>query len=48
MREIGRPIPTNGLWIAVCALCADTRLLTSDTHFAAVPGLIAMSWQDER
>jgi tRNA(fMet)-specific endonuclease VapC len=44
MREIGRPIPTNDLWIAAYALCADARLLTSDTHFAAVPGLIAMGW----
>lgn len=48
MRERGQPIPTNDLWIAACALCADARLLTSDTHFAAVPGLVAMSWQDER
>jgi predicted nucleic acid-binding protein len=46
MRERGHPIPTNDLWIAACALCADARLLTSDTHFAAVPGLVAMSWLD--
>jgi predicted nucleic acid-binding protein len=44
MREIGRPIPINDLWIAACALCADARPLTSDTHFAAVPGLISMGW----
>jgi predicted nucleic acid-binding protein len=48
LRERGHPIPTNDLWIAACALCADARLLTSDTRFAAVPGLIAMSWQEER
>ena len=48
MRERGRPIPTNDLWIAACTLCADARLLTSDTHFAAVPGLVAMGWRDER
>jgi tRNA(fMet)-specific endonuclease VapC len=44
MQERGRPIPTNDLWVAACALCADARLLTSDPHFAAVPGLIAMSY----
>ena len=47
-RERGRPIPTNDIWIAACALCADARLLTRDLHFAAVPGLIAMGWQEKR
>lgn len=48
LRERGRPIPTNDIWIAACALCADARLLTSDAHFAVVPGLIAMGWQEKR
>ena len=45
LRERGRPIPTNDIWIAACALCADTRLLTADTHFSEVPGLVAIGWR---
>lgn len=44
LRERGRPIPTNDLWIAAAALCADARLVTADAHFNEVPGLVAMGW----
>jgi tRNA(fMet)-specific endonuclease VapC len=45
LRERGRPIPTNDIWIAAAALCADARLLTADSHFSEVPGLVAMGWR---
>lgn len=44
LRERGRQIPTNDVWIAACALCADARLLSADAHFSQVPGLVAMGW----
>ncbi len=45
LRERGRRVPTNDVWIAAAALCADARLLTADSHFADVPGLVAMGWE---
>jgi tRNA(fMet)-specific endonuclease VapC len=45
LRERGRPIPTNDLWIAASALSADARLATDDAHFGEVPGLVTMGWK---
>ncbi len=40
LRRIGRPIPTNDLWIAACALADPlAELLTADEHFALIPEL---------
>jgi predicted nucleic acid-binding protein len=44
LRERGKPIPTNDLWIASLTLCADARLVTANAHFTAVPGLVTMGW----
>ena len=44
LRELGRPMPTNDIWIAAAALCADARLLSADARFSKVPGLVAMGW----
>ena len=40
LRGKGTPIPTNDLWIAALARQHRLPLLTYDTHFAAVPGLV--------
>ena len=40
LRGQGTPIPTNDLWIAALARQHRLPLLTYDTHFAAVPGLV--------
>jgi tRNA(fMet)-specific endonuclease VapC len=40
LREQGLPIPTNDLWIAALAKQHRMPLLTFDTHFAAVPGIV--------
>ena len=40
LRMAGKPIPTNDIWIAACAMQEGARLATSDRHFQAVPGLL--------
>lgn len=39
LRNAGRPIPTNDLWIAALAIEHGLPVYTRDAHFAAVPGL---------
>ena len=39
LRRDGRPIPTNDLWIAACALGEESGLFTLDAHFAFIDGL---------
>ena len=43
LRAKGTPIPTNDLWIAALARQHRLPLLTYDTHFSAVPGLVVSS-----
>jgi predicted nucleic acid-binding protein len=40
LRSLGKPIPTNDIWIAACAMQEGARLATSDRHFRLVPGLL--------
>jgi predicted nucleic acid-binding protein len=40
LRAAGKPIPTNDLWIAAAALETGSILLSRDSHFDAVAGLI--------
>lgn len=40
LRKQGTPIPTNGLWIAACAMQHGLTLITGDKHFALVPHVI--------
>jgi predicted nucleic acid-binding protein len=40
LKNSGNPIPTNDLWIAASALETGSILLTRDSHFGAVPGII--------
>jgi tRNA(fMet)-specific endonuclease VapC len=44
LRQAGRPIPTNDIWIA--ALCRQYRLslLSRDCHFDSVPGNRRLDW----
>ena len=39
LREHGRPIPVNDMWIAALARQHRMPLLTFDQHFAAIPGV---------
>jgi tRNA(fMet)-specific endonuclease VapC len=44
LREKGRPIPENDLWIAACALQHGLILATRDRHFDQVEGLQVETW----
>lgn len=39
LKRIGRPIPTNDMWIAAATIQCDGQLLTFDEHFDYVEGL---------
>lgn len=40
LKEAGKPIPVNDLWIAALSVQHSLTLCTSDAHFDHVPGLI--------
>jgi predicted nucleic acid-binding protein len=40
LRQKGRPIPTNDMWIAATALQHDLAVFTYDGHFQAVDGIM--------
>lgn len=40
LRNSGRPIPTNDLWIAASAMEHSATLLTADAHFLHIPQII--------
>ena len=42
LRGIGRPIPTNDLWIAASAMEHGAELLTLDAHFLKVPQVMVI------
>jgi len=39
LREIGKPVPTNDIWIAAVAFQNGLRLFTKDEHFKVIAGL---------
>ncbi len=44
LREAGRPIPENDIWIAAVARQHDLTLVSRDSHFAEVEGLETATW----
>jgi tRNA(fMet)-specific endonuclease VapC len=40
LRRKGTPIPTNDIWIAATTLESGARLITYDSHFKCIPGLV--------
>ena len=40
LRQKGRPIPSNDLWLAASALQHGLALATFDDHFSAISGLL--------
>ena len=46
LRSRGTPIPENDLWIAALAVQHKLTLVTRDSHFQVVAGLITESWTD--
>jgi len=43
LREIGKPVPTNDVWIAAVAFQNGLKLFTKDIHFKTIPGLSLVS-----
>ena len=43
LKERGTPLPTNDIWIAACAFESGSRLVTYDSHFNKIPGLVTYS-----
>ena len=39
LRKIGKPVPTNDIWIAAVAFQNGLKLFTKDAHFQAIVGL---------
>lgn len=44
LRQKGRPIPENDIWIAAIAMQHGLTLLTRDNHFNEITGLAVKSW----
>ncbi len=44
LRNRGKLIPDNDIWIAAIATQKQLTLLTRDSHFSSVPGLSYESW----
>lgn len=44
LRQKGRPIPTNDIWIAVTARANDLILVSNDEHFQYVESLRLENW----
>lgn len=44
LRERGRPIPENDVWIAAPAAFHELTLVTRDRHFLEVEGLAVTQW----
>lgn len=43
LKKQGTPLPTNDIWIAACAFESGSRLVTYDSHFNKIPGLVIYS-----
>ena len=39
LKKVGRPLPTNDLWIGAASLRTDSEVLTYDAHFERMPGV---------
>ena len=44
LREKGRPIPENDIWIAATAKQHDLTVASRDNHFAVIDGLSIETW----
>lgn len=45
LREAGRPIPENDIWICALALQYDLSVASRDAHFREVEGIHVETWQ---
>lgn len=42
LRDMGKPIPTNDIWIAASAMRHSLALVSFDRHFEAIKGLLLL------
>lgn len=42
LRSVGRPIPTNNLWIAALAMEYGAALISADAHFLYIPQIFTI------
>jgi len=47
LRQAGRPIPTNDLWIAASAMEHGAELLSADRHFLEVPQVVVRFLEEQ-
>ena len=45
LKDIGKPIPENDIWIAATAVAFDLKLITKDDHFSRIEGMKVELWQ---
>ncbi|MBN2439749.1 MAG: type II toxin-antitoxin system VapC family toxin [Spirochaetales bacterium] len=43
LKEAGTPLPVNDIWIAAAALETGSRVVTYDSHFKMIPGIVVIS-----
>lgn len=48
LRRKGRPIPTNDIWIAAHAMETGAELISSDSHFEVIDGLVWTRFEGAR
>jgi tRNA(fMet)-specific endonuclease VapC len=49
LKQVGKPIQQNDIWIAATAVAAKAHLVTTDTDFDSLhPGFIQRTWIDPR
>ncbi len=44
LKDLGRPIPENDVWIAAVAREHNLAILSRDSHFDFVPGIVRVGW----
>ncbi|MDX2222684.1 MAG: type II toxin-antitoxin system VapC family toxin [Rhodospirillaceae bacterium] len=44
LKQAGRPLPANDIWIAALAVEHALPILSRDAHFDAVPGVRRVGW----
>lgn len=40
LKNQGTPIPTNDIWIAAASMVFNTKLMSFDSHFEHIPGIM--------
>jgi tRNA(fMet)-specific endonuclease VapC len=45
LRQLGRPIPVNDMWIAALGIQYSLPVATVDAHLAVVPSLKVIGWE---